>query len=57
LETITYLEKTPAGKLTPAHFKEFAAKLRENNIKLTLSEVLQIVNTCPKVVKSPIKKI
>ena len=49
LETLTYLEKTPATKYSTDKFKDFMDKLSVLKIELTHAEKLQILNHCPRV--------
>ena len=49
LETLTYLEKTPATKYSPEKFQDFAQKLEELKVDLTHAERLLILNHCPRV--------
>jgi hypothetical protein len=49
LETLTYLEKTPATKYSPEKFKDFVQKLEDLKIDLTHAERLLILNHCPRV--------
>ena len=49
LETLTYLEKTPATKYSPEKFQDFSEKLDDLKVDFTHSERLLILNHCPRV--------
>ncbi len=50
LETLSYLEKTPAAKYSSEKFKDFESKLFDLKIELTHAERLMILNHCPRVI-------